>query len=417
MIRDFFFASFVAWSFVCAPVVAQDASEQNRELIRVVARRFDPFGTADSADVTFRSVALKMPWVYALDRDGNLHIFEVPRERLKGFSEGLQQAIYAILFGAQEPAAQLDSPKRLRFAQTITNAGDGNDLEIVGSVLTLTRMGNLEVYSIEHPSAPTYLGRFGPKTKLKSQSIVPAGKLAFVVGKGCILTYDMVNPTKPRHIATLNNDFGNWNGCSEGKFLYITEYATTPHKRRGIAVYDTSNAKQLTERHFIATSQTPYHIFVNRENHLVACLGSGSRWHIVSAKNITVNGKTAVFKLGQSGAPELHAEIKGSGGRAATSARYRGATYLICNGLVFSSKSEVLRKAYSFFPYGSTLDGSPYHGGSDGAYAALATDQDICILRIGRTGWTDLGRHAAICLTFSVLACIFFQKKTPRTKT
>lgn len=34
------------------------------------------------------------------------------------------------------------------------------------------------------------------------------------------------------------------------------------------------------------------------------------------------------------------------------------------------------------FSGGSTLDGAPYHGDSQGAYAAIATDDEAIVLRI-----------------------------------
>ena len=47
---------------------------------------------------------------------------------------------------------------------------------------------------------------------------------------------------------------------------------------------------------------------------------------IATNRNITVSGKTFLFSLPQAGVPGLRAEIKGTGGKAATAVRLRGPT-------------------------------------------------------------------------------------------
>lgn len=273
-------------------------------------------------------------------------------------------------------------------------------MEIFGDVLALTSQGKLAVFDVAEAANPTLLGEFGPDSATNSQTIVRAGENAFVLGSGTIGSFDISQPHTPKHLATLNNTSGNWNGCYDGRFLYVSEVSRQPKNRTGIAVYDVSNPSAITELHFVQTARPAYHVFVNRDRYLLASLDSKSRFHYVSGRHITVAGSTQIFELDGKNAPNSVAIIDSSGGRSALAMDYGDTTIMICNGLAFASKNRTLTKSYSFFPNGSTLDGFPYHGDHYDQHAAIVTDNEITVFEIGNSPCYILGRHIALKVFF-----------------
>ncbi len=350
-------------------------------------------------DATFRAVALKTPWLYALDRDGDLKIYKVPRDDMVDFAAGFCRT-FADLLRLPTDGALGHPVQQLQLQKSINKAGDGNDLEILGDVLALTSRGKLAVFDLAEPSDPQLLGEFGPGSATNSQSIVRAGKIAFLLGSGTIASFDISQSHSPKHLATLQNDCGNWNGCYHGRFLYVSEVARPPKKRTGIAVYDVTNPIAITERHFVKTERPAYHLFVNRDDFLLASLDSKSIFHFSTNRHITVAGTTQIFELDDKTAPKSVAIVDSSGGRSALAMDYGDTTIMICNGLAFGSANRTLTKFYSFFPKGHTLDGFPYHGDHYGQHAALVTDNDISVFEIGKSPSYRLGMHIA----FTVLA-------------
>ena len=170
-------------------------------------------------DETYRSVQLRAPFVYALERNGDLHVFRLPRNPIPEFAAGIFEH-----FGAPLPhwleVLRTTEPATLERVVEIENAGDGDDLELLGKQLFLTSRGRLSVYSVEDPTKPKRISIVG-ESEGDSQSIVRSGDSLFVLGKGHISSFEY-SDKKLRHIGALENEGRNWNGHFDGRFLYLS---------------------------------------------------------------------------------------------------------------------------------------------------------------------------------------------------
>jgi len=302
----------------------------------------------------FRSVAVRMPLVYALDRDGGVYVYRVGTE---------------------------DRETNLRPVKTIGDAGDGDDLRVFGDALVCTDHGGLQVYSLDAPEEPKYIGRVGPNgTSDYASSIVPYGSYAFVLGKNVICSYDMAQPTEPILLATTKTDRYGWTGCAVENFLYVGAFDTERNDRDGIMVCDITNPKDPQEVGFVTTTRTPYHLFPVPEKGLLASLDADTTSNSFTGANVQVHGNSAIFSTKDPARPALAGEFRRSGGRSATALLVNDQAYLVCEGVVFRISDSRLERVFSFFP-GSTLDAFPYHGDSDGEYAAVVSDAAVFVLR------------------------------------
>jgi hypothetical protein len=336
--------------------------------VEIAARLLSPIGKGPFAkDVTFRSVAMRIPWVYVLNRTGSLYIFQVSKN---------------------------DHEKLLNPTKVMDDLGDGNDLKIVDDVLICTCKGALQVYSLKNPGEPRALGRFGPEKEYASETIVCHSKLAFVICKSSILSYDVSTPSKPKFLgANQANGYG-WTGFVSERYLYVGEIRLNGTGRQGISIYDVSEPTQIKEVAFVSTTRAPYHIFGISPTQVLTSLEGDSRPHVVTPDNITVNGNSAWFNTTKASQPVLVKEFSEAGGTPTTVLTSEGKEYLVCQGVVFSIEMESLKRCFSFqagcvspdhiLYHGTTLDATPYHGTSDGMYAALPLGDVTIVLR--RTG-------------------------------
>jgi hypothetical protein len=292
-------------------------------------------------DATFRSVAIRAPWVYVLDRSGKLFWFD---------------------------ASNTPDPGEIETRAFRPNAGDGHDLKLVGDVLLCTRKGALEAYSIKESATPKRLGRFGEAARdpYASVSLVVERSLAFVIGKNVIGVYDVSVPGRPKFLARLQSGRFGVNAVASGMFLYVGVGPSAKTDQPGIAVYDISNPSLLKEVGFKPTGAIPYHLFT---------LGSG---RVLAMQD---GGKSSLFDISKPDKPVLVKSFDRCGGRAAAVFHRRDENFVLCNGGVYSASGNSLERCFSF-PRGHLLDGAPYHGSCDGNYACLATDNKVVVLRV-----------------------------------
>ena len=131
----------------------------------------------------------------------------------------------------------------------------------------------------------------------------------------------------------------------------------------------------------------PYHLFALSSNRLLASLAADSLRH----SGPSVHGNAALFDISEPSRPRLLYEQRDAGGRASSVLPTPAGEYFVCNGAVFSVGDDKLETAATFSELrrlgrfmslrGSTLDGAPYHGDSDGLYAALAMDHVAIVIR------------------------------------
>lgn len=301
----------------------------------------------------FCAVALRPPFAYVLDRRGRLSVFQVPADA---------------------------AGSALRAARVIDDAGDGNDLEVVGDVLFCTRAGGLEAHGLGDPAAPAPAGRVGPAGEPRDgRCIVQDGRRLFVVGKGTLTSYDVSSPHSPRLVSTLDAGGNGWVGCLAGNFLYVGEAAIGGTGRRGIAVYDVSDPSRLREAGFAPTERAPYHLFSAGGGRLLATFSDPSPLE----PEPRVYGSAAIFGLDRPERPERIKDMERVGGRSAVLAGGGGDPFLLCNGGVFALAGDGVSRAWRFPPAGTTRDGFPYRGDAAGDWAALVLDGGVLVLRVG----------------------------------
>lgn len=311
---------------------------------------------------TFRSVALRMPFVYVLDREGALFVFKVPN---KGKTDGLKAE------------------------KVLEDVGDGNDLAVLDDVLLCPRWGHLEVYSLEDPQTPKHLGKFGPDGRYyHTQDLIVHGDHAFLVGREGVVSYDVSDPASPQFLGVARSDRYGWTACITGDYLYVGSIEAGPEGGQGIAIFNVADPANIKEVSFVPTTRAPYHLFALREGRLLVSFDADSRIQ----RGRKVHGNSAVFDISNPEEPQLVFEQSDSGGRAATVLAIGEKEYFVCNGAIFSIRADELKTATTFSrlpPFGSgflfggsTLDGAPYHGDSDGIHAALALDSVAVVIRV-----------------------------------
>jgi hypothetical protein len=394
-------ASWLAWIVLvmqCEMCESQEKSIQRWESVEIVSRLHDPWNAPVVSGVKFRAAEIKPPYVYGLQRDGDLYVFKIPDDTLNAFWSGAFSLPNSML-GFEDDHSLIESASQLEFIGTLKHAGDGRDLIIVGDSLLLSNQGGLEVYSIADPSLPEIAVSIKAPKSFSTNALVLSNTELFVLGDRTICSYDIEDPLSPKGPVVSNNKRSNFSGCSDGRNLIVAETKTAGvGSRQGIAVYEGSNAQKLKEVSFCATAKVPYHLFVDSDSHLLACGDSGNWFHSWSTGDIKVDGLTATFQVLENGQLGKVGEIKACGGRAVTAIHDKSKDFLICNGAVMDNQWKSLNPIQSFSPWGTTLDGAPYHGANQGNYAVLATDSDLAVFRIRASKQRFLGRVTAMFL-------------------
>lgn len=304
---------------------------------------------------SFRAAEISGDYVYLLERSGDLYVFRV------------------------NPLSTGEEPKPLR---VLADAGDGNALVILGSTLYCSRRGKIEVFALDDPTFPRHIGRVGPGTSdFLSHAFIRDDNRLFLVGRGAIELYDVAKSHVPIHVTTVATNRNLFGGCLAAGRLYIADVGFSESDVPGIAIFETSKLGELREIGFVPTSHVPYSIWPIGNERLLVSMDAGTRFHSVSADNITVHGRSAIFRIDPEAMPALAKEFPNSGGRASTVLHANGAHHFVCNGVVFVVETERLDPLYRFFPAGHHLDGLPYHSVADGKYAVIAGDHAAMLLR------------------------------------
>jgi hypothetical protein len=299
----------------------------------------------------FRAVALNLPWVYALERSGSLHIFRLPA-------------------GEKDAHAPV--------VHVLKNAGDGHDLKVIGEVLVCTRYGQLAAYSLKDPARPHLLRRAGPNSAVlhDSQSIVCHRDLAFVLGRDGILSYDLADRTRPRLLAAQKVLDCGWVGCMVSNRLCVGD-----RKRKGetgISIFDVSDPSHLREIGFAPAKRTVYGAAVLGENRLFVSMDANP---FDMSQSLTF-GEAAIFDVARPEEPSLVGAIRDIGGRSSAVVPRDGGALVISNGAVHRVMDRSIDTLLRFERFGTNRDGFPYHADYSQGLVAIATDQEITILRL-----------------------------------
>ena len=349
--------------------------EENQVVLKLGQNNQLDFSLFFRKNQPFRSAVIRFPWVYVLSRSspltGTARLFVF---RLDSVAQ------------EQEDSADDDTvPQELSPLRVIEDVGDGQNLMRWDDFLVCTRRGDLEVYSLADPEEPKRIGRCRPDSKKSylTNKVVRDGNRAFAIGNRILLRYDLGNPAKPKYLGEKAVKYECFAGCVARGHLYIGGFREGDSANSsGIAVFDVGNPFDLKELHFLPLSTVPYHLFPLPDNQLLASLDADSSVHTLSPNNMTVHGNSAFVDLAKPTQPVLAKEMKGSGGRTSTVLSAKHGDYFVCEGAVFSLHDHQLGEIYSFSSPGSSDDGFPYHGDSNGSYAVLPADNAAIVLRI-----------------------------------
>jgi len=192
-------------------------------------------------------------------------------------------------------------------------------------------------------------------------------------------------PSQPKYLGMAPSPRYHFSGSAQGKYLYTGVISTKRGEQNGISVWDISDPAKPREIEFVSTPEyleEKDHLFAVGKNVLLAAVGYGGL-HIGSK----VHGSAALFDLSNPEKPVLVGSFAEAGGRTAAVHRTSSGTFLVCNGWIFEVGQQ-RQTTVQEFSGGSTLDGAPYHGDTQGPYVAIATDDEAIVVRI-RAGAGD----------------------------
>lgn len=301
----------------------------------------------------YRSAAVRFPWVYALDRDGGLYWFKLSE------TPGVVESVVTTYFR--------------------DNAGDGLDLAIHGETLVCTRGSRLAVYSLSDPSSPRETETVGPmQPPARCRGVVINGSRFYLLYGNSILTFEMLETGKIafRGLADVEGDC--LAASFVGSILYCAVADDPDNWITKIVGLDASDPLHFKPLGNCQLTGYPFHIF-SLDSETFAALYEGE------ARVAAVDGNTTI--LGNAGWIQLF-ECKDARNLAPVgepvnvhprAAAPLGQDLVVTSGHVYRRTKARVEPVLDFY-LGSTLDGAPYHGRSDGKYAALASDESITIL-------------------------------------
>ncbi len=293
---------------------------------------------------SIRAVALRRPYAYVLDRSGGLWVFKLPDK------------------AGEKPTEALEEVGR------IAGAGDGNALTVIGDALLCSHDGSLAVFSLKDPARPERRGKFGSEAPARSQSIVRLGGRVVLVGPGALSVFDVSNPAEPRHLGTTRAARYQWNGCAVGDRLYVAE-ADIPipggmKPRRGIAIYDPGDPRELKELAFVETTGTPYHFLPVGKDRLA----------------VLMDGTAQLFSTADPLQPAPLGKAVPASARTGAVLDIGGKTYLSTGRELFRIDDQNLVCIGAIGSVGNP-DGFPYQASTEGDCAAIPGSQAVVVLR------------------------------------
>ena len=326
----------------------------------------------------FSAVALRMPWAYALDRDGDLYVFRVPLvppPKTRPVPSERDNGLIAI---TGELKGALVEPET-----TIPGAGDGGHLIVAGDTLLCTRYRRLEVFSLENPARPARVGIAGNSSWLAhaSTATVRDETRLFVLSSKRIDLYDIATPRTPNHLGSFSGPRELVCACVAGDKLVVgtaRQYRTGDKRNAGLAVFDVSDSARIKETGFIDLGwRAPRQLLRTSGGTLLAPGVRISGLEALSTR--TGIGFTPSSDADQPFAatpidlPNLyHCVMLVKDGRA----------FLVGPGEVHEVKPPDARLVFTYLPWGLRSVAEGCHGDVEGDYAAIVGGRAIAVLRI-----------------------------------
>jgi hypothetical protein len=290
-----------------------------------------------------RAVALRLPYVYALDRVGDLWVFKLPAKVEERPGQELQEVGYVLA------------------------AGDGNALAVVGDTLLCSRYGRLEAYALDDPVRPRPLGPSESAGPYFTCALVRSQDRLIRIGMAGLSVFDVSQSARPRHLGTTRVPSENsWGGCVVDDRLYVAQRrkATEKGNRDGISVYDLVDPGALKEIGFVETPASPNLLLPAGKDRLAVLTENGAQ----------------LFSLADPLKPAALGQPVATAGRCGAVLPVDGKSYLITGRDVFRVEDKALIPVGGFFA-GGNWDVPHYQGCSEGGYAVIPLNEAIVVLR------------------------------------
>lgn len=233
-----------------------------------------------------------------------------------------------------------------------------------GSTYGLLRYGNtlylygggIQVYDITNPASPVagvHLTDYG------FRNLVRSGDYLFGTGRNNVVVYSIADPSNPslRASATLDDRTG-YAIAYRDNYVYVGELKTSDPPYYGLRVFSYDGANTLTSVFQKATTDVPYHLFVNGS--YLADTGTGG---------------VRVWSLADPARPVVVDEEAG-GGRAAV----RWGDLIVMNGRVYKWHGPLLEQLQAFTPGGSQHDGVPHGAAANSKFIFICQQLRVLVL-------------------------------------
>lgn len=372
--------------FAGEPETYKTAQGKPSASIQIIARIGPPrpegnkqFGGA------FRSVALRWPWLYAMDRQGNLYVYSLDTLNVAAKAKENQPAdgpneVDEEDFGFEKKP---DVP-----AKFYPGAGDGQSIALLGDVLLLTKRSQLEVFSIKDGATLEHSGPFGPAEKRKGYSLhlLIDNATAYLISKHAVSAFDISKPQNPQF--KWNADFPDQSissACTLQHRLFASTSQEDAARGETIGFCElTPTGQRQNERRFDINGYA-YHLLPVSDRGFVAFVDNG----VLSHSECWIGG---VEQSGQLNNSAHYLQLQGdkltlvetrpcAGARSATVCSVGKWKVAICNGSAFLLDSKSFANTIRF-PRPSTHDGFPYQGASERNHFALAGGDEIVVGKI-----------------------------------
>lgn len=287
----------------------------------------------------FRAVALDLPRVWVVNRDGGVSLFEIDPEKRHQFFEG---------------------------APVIATDAVGDDVALVGRSLFLPRNGALHRFEIAQNNTLTPSGVFGAPGKWSTRAIVSRGTDAFVLDAMRIGTFKGLGDAQGPTVASTLESPEIWlNADASGRFLYAS-YFCRDDESKGIAIFEVGPDGSLTRRGSLRTADYAMG---------VRALTDGR----VALLSDTHTNRLTLVDVADPDLPVVEQVYAVPTSRCSVLANLNGIDILMTGrDCLLFEKEGVSRLPY---PYDSRkmLDGANYFGAAEGIFCAITTDDAIHI--------------------------------------
>lgn len=287
----------------------------------------------------FRAVALDLPRVWAVQRDGGVCLFEIDTQKR-------HQLCYC---GPSTPTG-----------------AEGVGVARVGRDLYLPRFGSLARFGIAEDNSLTPSGMFGGTGKSRTAAFLTRGTVAFTFDKERIASFTGVEVGQtPNAACTLSTSEVWIDGDFKDGFLYAI-FQRREDQATGLVVFEVGPDGSLTRRGTLQLSDCAMGVHA---------LGDGR----IALLSDVLTDRLTLVNVADPDSPVVDRTYAVPTSRCSVLAKFNG------NDMLVTGRACLLfeRNNVSSLPYplgaGSMADAASYMGAAEGRFCAMATDTAIFI--------------------------------------